>query len=137
MKIEVLTGPQNLPAQLPIPQGRDQVGFSIQMAAGQKLPHLIAETEAKVIPVLGDSPVLYQTHGFILVRAAGKLHLAQQCAAQKGILRGHQLRLGIQPGAELPVDQDKASDGAGQGRNGHHAAKQLPEKAHRPHPPNR
>ena len=64
------------------------------------LNHLIAETESEVIPVLGDRPVLYQTHGFILVRAAGKLHLPQQCAAQEGILRGYQLRLGIQPGTE-------------------------------------
>ena len=137
MQIEAVPRLQDFPAQLGLRQRGGQAGDSGQGAAGECMSRSVAEERTGAAAAEGGSRVLGQLGRIRLTEAVGKLHLPQQHAAQDDVLGHHGIGLSLQPGAELSVDHQEAADGAGQGRDGHHAAKQFPEKAQAPHPSNR
>ena len=127
-----VVGLQELPA-LPLrSQGLGQAALHRQAAAGQGLSLAVRQAERDPPLFRRGKGLLRQADRRRLVEPSGKLQLPQERAAQQGILRHRRLRPGVQSGAELPVDQDEAPQGAGQRRDHHHAAKQLPEQAHLP-----
>ena len=128
---------QDLPAHLGFRQGGGQAGPCGQGIAGERPVLPIAEAEADAAAAEGCGSVLRQFHHIRPAESPGKLHLPQQHAAQDQVLGHHHLRLGAHPGAELSVDQQEPHHGAGERRQSHHAAKQLPEKTQRLYPSNR
>ena len=131
MEVGALPQPLQLPAPLPLLQGTAQLGVHRQRAAAAYVfPVGGAQPKGHLALVGGNLQMVGQRPRLPDARRLTGLQLPGQGVAQQVVFLIDRRHLPVQSGLELGVDEHEAADSAGRQCDGHHAAKELPEKAH-------